>query len=224
MPVMRCCYEKTDRMVFLGHLEMVRLVERAFRRAGMPLAFSEGYHPHPKISFAAPAPVGITSHGEILEVELTEEISVEEVVAMEPSLFPQGMRLLDARYTDSKKSLMAKIRAIDYAIFFPEDNGLREAFEAYLASDEILHEKRTKKGKRKTVDLAPMIGTHRFETEGEGFKVTVRLATGSEANLNPMTLVGVFASRYEGTFDPDTLRYHRLALFGEEGPLFGDDR
>lgn len=211
-------------MVFLGHLEMVRLVERAFRRAAMPLAFSEGFHPHPKISFAAPAPVGITSYGEILEVELTEAVPLDRVLGMEPPLFPPGMKLLDARYVDSKKSLMAKIRAIDYAIDFPGDEKLKAAFEAFLGSGEILHEKRTKKGKRKTVDLAPMIGDHRIETTDDGFKVIVRLATGSEANLNPMTLVSEFAARYDRPFDPDTLRYHRLALFGEEGPLFGDDR
>ena len=73
-------YSKGEEARFLSHLDLMRAMERALRRARLPLAFSEGYNPHPRVAYASALAVGVTSEGEYLDLELEEDLSAQEVV------------------------------------------------------------------------------------------------------------------------------------------------
>ena len=75
----RIKFAKTGCMKFIGHLDIMRFFQKAIRRSGLPIAFSEGFSPHMIMSFAAPLGVGVTSSGEYFDMELTEEISSAEI-------------------------------------------------------------------------------------------------------------------------------------------------
>jgi len=91
---MRLClkYSLEEEGCFLSHLDLMRLMERAFRRANLPLAFSEGFNPHPRVSFASALAVGVTSEGEYLDVQLRENIPIQEVQKRLNMALPSGIR------------------------------------------------------------------------------------------------------------------------------------
>ena len=75
----RMCFSKTGRAIYISHLDLIRCFQRAVCRAGLPAAYSEGFHPHMQTSFAATLPLGFSSTSEIMDLELEQEVSYEEV-------------------------------------------------------------------------------------------------------------------------------------------------
>ena len=113
---------KTGRYAFMSHLDMMRALERAIRRSGLRLAFSEGFHPHPKISFAAPLSVGISSEGEIADIELMSSAAADEVSAKLAAHLPEGLRVdRVVEVTSDGRSLMSRVAAATYRIRIPVD-------------------------------------------------------------------------------------------------------
>ena len=106
MITLRIVYTKEGYMAFLGHLELMKLFERVFRFNKVPLKFSEGFNPIPRMTFAAPLSVGYSSKYEVMEVLLEKEMPIEQVKTMQ---FPDGIKVVDASYVQSKKSLMAAL-------------------------------------------------------------------------------------------------------------------
>ena len=140
---------------FLGHLDVMRYFQKAFRRAGLPAAFSEGYHPHPLLSFAQPLSLSYTSDGEYFDLELTEvvptdvlfrslqEVMCEEIRIMRVTVLP------DYRPNEKKITGMALITGAMYAISlnnFPE--GLRSVLSDFSEKPVFMIEKKTKTGTR----------------------------------------------------------------------------
>ena len=89
-------YEKTDNAKYISHLDFVRTYNRTMRRAGLPVAFSEGFNPHPQLSFALPLSVGYTSECELLELKLTEELPEAEIRDRLNAVIPDGIKILEA--------------------------------------------------------------------------------------------------------------------------------
>ncbi len=142
------CYAKTGRPRFISHLDFVRLFERAARRAGLPLAFSEGFSPAPRIAYGWPLPVGMPGLGEYVDVELRERAAPERVVDDLNRVLPQGLAIREARYLSPHgPSLMAEFDTGSYMVHLPgRGRSLaewREAAAALLArsSLEVIREK-----------------------------------------------------------------------------------
>jgi radical SAM-linked protein len=97
---LRLTFAKTEAMRFTGHLDLHHTWERTFRRAGLPLAYSQGFNPHPRLNLACALPLGFTSECEVIDVWLEQEMASEQVqAALEPAL-PPGLRLLDLQMVD----------------------------------------------------------------------------------------------------------------------------
>ncbi len=117
---LRICYAKTGRPRFISHLDFVRLFERAAGRAGLPLAYSEGYSPAPRIAYGWPLQVGLTGLAEYLDVELTERVPPEKVVESLNQALPDGIEVRDARYVmPHGPSLMAEFNTGSYVAHCP---------------------------------------------------------------------------------------------------------
>jgi len=154
-------YQKGNEIAMISHLDIQRTLQRAFRRAGIPLLYSNGFNPHPQFSFATAAATGMSSECEWFEVQLSEEMAPEEFVRRANGVMPQGMRVSGAfAAPENYGSLSAKLRAAEYRIELQfvepvSKEKLAETLEAMLTG-EIIIQKRTKGGIR-PVDMRPYI-------------------------------------------------------------------
>ena len=154
-------YQKGNEIAMISHLDIQRTLQRAFRRAGIPLLYSNGFNPHPQFSFATAAATGMSSECEWFEVQLSEDMAPEEFVRRANEVMPQGMRVSGAfAAPENYGSLSAKLRAAEYRVElqFVEPvsrEKLAETLEAMLTG-EIIIQKRTQGGIR-PVDMRPYI-------------------------------------------------------------------
>ena len=154
-------YQKGNEIAMISHLDIQRTLQRAFRRAGIPLLYSNGFNPHPQFSFATAAATGMSSDCEWFEVQLSEEMAPEEFVRRANGVMPQGMRVSGAfAAPENYGSLSAKLRAAEYRVELQfvepvSKEKLAETLEAMLTG-EIIIQKRTKGGIR-PVDMRPYI-------------------------------------------------------------------
>lgn len=165
-------YHKGRALAMISHLDVQRTLQRAFRRAQLPLLYSNGFNPHPQFSFATAAATGMSSDCEWFEVQLFEPIAPEEFVRRANAAMPDGMSVSDAfEPPEGFGSLSAKLRAALYRaeISFetPVDGEkLKQTLEEML-SGEIVVNKRTKSGVR-PVDMRPYILEVSVEEVGDG--------------------------------------------------------
>ncbi|MFC4072401.1 TIGR03936 family radical SAM-associated protein [Actinoplanes subglobosus] len=146
---MRLRYAKRGPLRFTSHRDFARAFERALRRANVPIAFSQGFTPHPKISYASAAPTGVGSEAEYLEIGLQAPVDPEELrVALDAALSP-GLDVLEAVIA-GPGSLADRIDASRWRLELPgvEDAEVEKAVEAFLGSSEVLVERMTKQGRR----------------------------------------------------------------------------
>ncbi|MBC7310046.1 MAG: DUF2344 domain-containing protein, partial [Tetrasphaera sp.] len=131
---LRIRYARRGRLRFSSSRDFARAIERALRRAGVPMAFSAGFHPHPKISYAGAAPTGAASEAEYFEISVTERVDPERVrVALDESL-PDGLNILEVVEARTG-SLAERLQASEWEIAFPgtDPERVRAAVEQLLA-------------------------------------------------------------------------------------------
>jgi len=118
----RIHFAKTAAMRYTGHLDLHRTWERTFRRAGLPLAYTQGFNPHPRLNLAAALPLGFTSDGELLDAWLELALPVEQVLAaLEPAL-PPGLRVDRIEVIQGKApTLQTQVRSSEYEVTLVED-------------------------------------------------------------------------------------------------------
>ncbi|MBE6581920.1 MAG: DUF2344 domain-containing protein [Ruminococcaceae bacterium] len=168
----RIKFSKVGSLQFISHLDLNRTMKTVMIRAGIPIKYSEGFNPHPKMVFALPLSIGAESVTELLDFKITRPMSKEELITRLNNAFPPEMRVLDAYQPDSK---FVSIRYAEYELENDEDFSL-----APLEQDEIVLLKRTKSGEKLT-DIKPMI--HSYKKEGN--KLTCVLSASPDQYLNP---------------------------------------
>src|SRR5687768_11753728 len=145
---LRVRYAKRGRLRFTSHRDFSRAFERAVFRARIPMAYSSGFNPHPRISYAGAAPTGSASEAEYLEIALAEVLVPAEVHAMLDEALPPGLDLLQVVESPGG-SLADRLEASRWRIDVSAPlESVVHAVEAFLAADEVLVERMTKKGLR----------------------------------------------------------------------------
>ncbi|SDZ26629.1 radical SAM-linked protein [Micromonospora pattaloongensis] len=149
MQRIRIRYAKRGPLRFTSHRDFARAFERALRRAGVPIAFSQGFTPHPKISYASAAPTGVASEAEYLEIGLQATVDPGQLRAALDAALSPGLDVLDA-VEAAGGSLADRIEASHWRIELPqvESDVLRAAVKAFEAAPEVLVERLTKQGRR----------------------------------------------------------------------------
>ncbi|WP_431910155.1 TIGR03936 family radical SAM-associated protein [Nonomuraea jabiensis] len=150
MQRLRVRYAKRGRLRFTSHRDISRAVERAVRRAGIPVAYSAGFSPHPKISYAGAAPTGVASEAEYLEIGVTTPCDPEQVRQDLDGSLPPGLDVLDVVAAGSG-GLADRLEVSDWEVRLPgADRELAEvAAEKFLAAGTVEVERLTKKGPRR---------------------------------------------------------------------------
>lgn len=143
------CYAKRGRLRFTSHRDVARAVERGVRRAGLPMAYSQGFSPHPKISWVGAAPTGSASEAEYVELALVQLVEPELVRAELDAALPDELVVLDA-VAAGPGSLADRMNASRWRIELPgvPVAQLRDAVRALLAAPEVQVERMTKNGRR----------------------------------------------------------------------------
>ena len=146
---LRLRYAKRGRMRFTSHRDFQRSLERALRRAGVPMAFSAGFSPHPKISYAGAAPTGAASEAEYAEIGLTARRDPESIRADLDAALPDGLDILEV-VEASGPALAEKLQASRWQVEVPASQleGLGDAVAAFLARESVEVERLTKNGRR----------------------------------------------------------------------------
>jgi radical SAM-linked protein len=157
---LRIGFAKGEPLKYISHLDLARTWERAFRRAGLPVAYSQGFNPRPRFQIAAALPVGITGGAELLDVWLSEPVAPEEAFALLRPALPSGLAVSTVEEVELRApSLQAQMRAADYraVIHSPEPvESLRGRVQALLDAP-TLPRQRHHKGKWQTYDLRPLV-------------------------------------------------------------------
>lgn len=148
---LRVRYAKSGRMRFTSHRDFARVFERALRRARVPMAYSAGFSPHPKISYAGAAPTGVASQAEYLEIGLAERVDPDALRATLDAALPPGLDILAVvEATDAKAALAERLEASRWRVELPEvsPTAAAGAVERLLALPEAAVERATKDGRR----------------------------------------------------------------------------
>ena len=139
---------------FISHLEYVRTIERAIRRAKLPAAYSEGFNPHLKFSFASALGVGVVSYTEFVEIELAEPVEIEAAARALDKALPRGIRVLAAdAVANNTAALMAEAAGASYVVTLPYDKDISEAVANYNDAVELLFKKAAPKRKEKFKEI-----------------------------------------------------------------------
>jgi len=156
----RLTFSKTGAMKYLGHLELVTLFSRAIRRAEIPITYSAGFHPLPKMVFSPPLSVGIESVAEYVDLELRGHMKPQAVLERLNSTLSEGIKILEAIELPTRPDFVVKIpQEATYLIFLENlknGNKLDELINGLMRSDEIIiHQER--EGKQRSIDIRPLI-------------------------------------------------------------------
>ena len=157
---MMVVYRKPHPLRHIGHLDLMRTMQRALRRSGLPVRYSQGFNPHIKLSFASPLSVGIAGEREIMDVPMETEITEEAFAKQLNRVMPGGMTIVNTRIIDDKfPTLMGLVTGSRYRIEPEvEVQELSSAVKQLLDSHEYMALRKTKSGEKMT-DIRPYIDT-----------------------------------------------------------------
>lgn len=180
----RIRFIKTSAMRFTGHLDLYRAWERTIRRARLPLAYSQGYNPHPRINLACALPLGFTSEAEIVDIWLEAPPSPAHVAqAIEASL-PPGIQLKELQVVDLRQpALQSLVDAAEYVVTLMDDvQALSDRIDALLSSEKLPRVRR-----KKSYDLRPLIELLHLLSPDEhnGLRLFMRLSAKEGATGRP---------------------------------------
>lgn len=163
----RITFTKQNALRYIGHLDLHQLWERAIRRADLPLAYSQGFHPQPKISLAAALPLGFSSRGEVLDMRLKENVSVEEISKRLSDNLPVDIKIIKIEEVDETlPALQTQVLSASYDVQLTEPvekSELMRRVESVMMSESIIRERRGKQ-----YDLRPLIEMISVVTESNG--------------------------------------------------------
>ena len=200
----RVTYTKGDSVKYISHLDFLRCVNRAFKRAKIPVKYSQGFNPHILLNIGLPCPVGVSSECEMLDIELKEEMDISAFISRLNDAMPSGIRILSAQ----RKYNLPDFYDIEYALYDIRLTSSKE-FEPQSFSDEecIMIEKKSKRG-MKEVNIKEFIKNVNITHNGDlSYNISAVISAGNKLNLKPELLISAIAAYYGAEFkDITTVR------------------
>ena len=227
MKIMRVKFKKEGDMIYISHLDLQRTLQRAFRRAEIQLCYSQGFNPHPKMSYGNALALGTESQGEYVDIEVEDELTEKEFLEKIAPELPVGLEFVKCKEIDKTVSALSSvIEWGEYLFTIPLERKLSKEFVKskvldYMGKEEIIITKKNKKGKLVEVDIRPLIKTFDvLDLEDDSLTLNAVIATGSIQNLNTNLFIPQILSLFGIELDPldvDILR--RDLYYVEDGEL-----
>lgn len=210
-------FKKEGYMRYISHLDIARLFRRSFSRINIRLKHSEGFNPHPKMSFAQPLSLGYESTGEYLEFETSLPQEPEKMKEALNAVLPQGIAVLAVRPEEGKKAVSARVFSASYDVWLRNIENVEEfcaQMREFLAQPEILRQRKQKNGKFVAQDIRPMILQAQAEVKSDQTAILhLRLAAGSNNNLNPEVFVKCLYEFAGSPYDPQHAGFCRRDMY-----------
>lgn len=216
MREVRLRFSKTDRCKYISHLDINRCMSRALTRAKIPLWYTEGFNPHPYMSFSLPLSLGIESFVESMDIRIVGDISNDEIKKKMNEMLPDGIRILEV-YDDFRQDKDIAYSDYVFRIQFEDNETALQKINNVLNSDEIIAERKVKKGKRKIfkeTNLKPFIHKFNSSIRGEDIILNLRLMAGIEKNLNPTLLFDTIIKLIDMDFEWKSIS--RIAILDKD--------
>lgn len=187
----RIFFEKKDRAIYISHLDLMRTMQRALKRSGLPVWFTEGFNPRLYLNFPLALSLGTAGEREPMDIAVVEEIGLEEIADRLNAVCPEGIKIVGAAYPVHPNK---DIGSAEYESLISGDaEALKKMLESYLARDSIKVMKHSKKKGMIEVDIKPHINMLSVSDCEKGIIIRYRLPAGTELNLNSAVLTDSFA-------------------------------
>lgn len=214
----RIAYTKVNEAKYIAHLDLAKVFERALRRAGVRLAYSEGFNPHPKISFGSALAVGVEGEQEYVDIELEQEIDLKEILGRLQEQLPSGIRLIEGRYVNqAAKALMAVLNSASYQVIVSmalpiTEARLQESIAAWLGRQQVTYVRYSKKG-RVEKDIRPWVKVLTGKIQGDEAVFEVEVEVGNQGSVRPEEVLGSLCDLENLPLDLDHLRIKRTGIY-----------
>lgn len=214
--MLRFRFSRGEGLKYIAHLDVLRLFERAIKRAGLPVAYTQGFNPRPKIVFGLPMSTGLTSDSEYADIEFSRDIDPYTFTETLNKCLPDGIRIDKAVARMSKNNIMNQITAARYEIAFettqPVDcSEVDNLIHSFLSKEEIIVSKKTKKGFR-PVNIRPLIYSLSAYGKKTGtYVMEAFLSAGKDNNLRADLLLEAFSQEFG--IESRAVSIHRKALY-----------
>ena len=219
MAKLRLIFAKEGRAVYISHLDLLRTFQRVFLREGLVLRHSQGFHPHPIVSFALPLPVGQSSVCEVLDFEVTENMDGADLPERLNPFMPDGIRALACYIPDRPVRDLQKLEAeVELLYDAGVPAGAAEKICALLTGESVVIQKRTKRKDLADIDIRPMLHSLTVEEREESLLLHVVVAA-QNPGMNP-ALLATAVETHLPALKPDFVRVRRLQLLDGEGNIF----
>ena len=198
MRCVRIWFKKMGMSRYVSHLDLMRAMSRTLRRAKVPLWYTEGYNPHPYMTFALPLSLGMESLCESMDIRIEGESTNEDIFEMLKGSMPPGIDIISV---DEPQYDPKHISFGEFDILFDcekKADNLKVLIEDMLSKDELIVQKLGKKGRHKVlkdINLIEFIKSYSVSAFGERVKVTITLPAGSTTNVNPSLLADEIQKR-----------------------------
>ena len=219
MRTLRVWFQKRGPIRYISHLDLMRTMTRAIRRSGIPLWYTEGFNPHPYMTFALPLSLGMESLCESMDIRIEDDTSEETILSALQSAMPAGIEIT------AVKAPVLDPKFIAFAAFDVVFEDVREPDDFYAKANELLHrdslivQKLGKKGHKKVmkdVDLLEHLQSFSLKKDGEVLRMQLVLPPGSTTNVNPALLCDELLKLTDGAL----YRITRTALYTKDLELF----
>lgn len=192
-------FSKQGALRYTGHLDLHRLWERAARRAELPLAYSQGFHPQPKINLAAALPLGFSSRCEVLDMKLEQDIPLDDLPTRLQSALPPDIQVLNVKQVDERApALQTQVDSAEYEVTLTESASASELDRKAVSVMESASLPRTRRGK--SYDLRPLIEELQvLDAKGLPLKIFIRLSARESATGRPEEVLDSLGIEFETT-------------------------
>lgn len=215
---LRIKFSKHGPIKFIGHLDVMRYFQKAIRRAGIDIAYTEGFSPHQIMSFAAPLGVGLESNGEYMDIEVNSLTSTQDALERLNRQMAEGITVLEVKLLpENAGNAMASVAAATYTIRFREhyepDFAYKTLLDEFYQQEEIVVTKKTKKSES-TFDMKPFIYDCHLEADGA---ISLTVDASSSGNIKPSLVIQAFYEKNGKTLNEAALMVTREETYTNIG-------
>ena len=190
MREVRLRFSKTGRLKYISHLDINRAMSRALKRAQIPLWYTEGFNPHPYMSFSLPLSLGVESLCESVDLRIIGDVTNDEIKNRLNNVLPQDIKIVDV-YDDFRDNSEIVYSDYVYKFEFKDNEAAFEKIKNVLSSDEIIALKKGKQGRKrvmKETNIKSFIDKYSISIRNDVIVLNIRLLAGPKKNLNPSLL------------------------------------
>ena len=218
--VLRLHFKKVGRLQYVSHLDLVRTMHKVIVRAGLPLKYTEGFNPKPKMVFAAPLSVGTESVCEFVDIRLSEHMDTEAAKSALNEKMAGELQVISAYYPETK---LTDLKWLSYTMRITttgQSEELARACEELLTSEDVVIEKKSKSGSPVSLNIRPLIKSAAAALDGDAIRINCILSADQSKFLNPEHVIKALRARL-GILSAEDLTSEYYSIMREEA--YGED-